>query len=139
MAWPWINVVAVLAFRQRMVRAAVRLMELKTGMRQRLKQINARTVVVFRLVRDLTTREKQFLLSEMVQVKGLMPLLMKERNKQRWTPEDRAELRAHLRRLSSLSPYLVVMVLPGSFLMLPALAWWLDRRRGRNRIQQMPG
>ncbi len=108
-------------------------------MRQRLKQINARTVAVLRLARDLTTREKQFLLSEMVQVKGLMPLLMKERNKQRWTPEDRAELHTHLRRLSSLSPYLVVMVLPGSFLMLPALAWWLDRRRGRNRVQKMPG
>ncbi len=108
-------------------------------MRQRLKQINTRTVAVLSLARYLTTREKQFLLNEMVQVKGLMPLLMKERNKQRWTPEDRAELRTHLRRLSSLSPYLVVMVLPGSFLMLPALAWWLDRRRGRNRVQQMPG
>jgi len=108
-------------------------------MRQRLKQINLRTVAVFRSVRDLTKREKQFLLSEILQIKGLMPLLMKPRNKQRWTLEDRTELRVHLRRLSSLSPYLVVMVLPGSFLMLPALAWWLDRRRGRDRIQQMPG
>ena len=31
-------------------------------------------------------------------------------------------------RLSNLSPYLVVLALPGSFVMLPALAWWLDRR-----------
>ena len=108
-------------------------------MRQRLKQINVRTVAIFRTARDLTTREKQFLLGEILQIRGLMPLLMKERNRQRWTPEDRAELRVHLRRLSNLSPYLIVMVLPGSFLMLPALAWWLDRRRGRNRIQQMPG
>jgi hypothetical protein len=26
-----------------------------------------------------------------------------------------------------------VLALPGSFIMLPALAWWLDRRRNRNR------
>ena len=107
--------------------------------RQRLQQINAQTMAALRSVRDLTAREKQFLLNEILQVRGLMPLLMKPRNKQRWSPADRAELRTHLRRLSSLSPYLVVMVLPGSFLMLPALAWWLDRRRGRNRVQQMPG
>jgi hypothetical protein len=48
-----------------------------------------------------------------------------------WTPEDREELRVHLRRLSSISPYLLVLALPGSFLLLPALAWWLDRRRNR--------
>jgi hypothetical protein len=58
-----------------------------------------------------------------------MPLLMKPRNKQRWTREDRAELRAHVRRLSGLSPYLVLVVLPGAPLTLPLLAWWLDRRR----------
>lgn len=105
-------------------------------MMSRLRAIRLRTASLnaFRTVRDLTDREKKFLLSEILQVKGLMPLLMKPRNKQRWTPEDLAELRAHLRRLSSLSPYLVVMVLPGSFLMLPALAWWLDRRRNRARI-----
>ena len=33
------------------------------------------------------------------------------------------------RRLSHISPYIAVMILPGSFLMLPLLAWWLDRRR----------
>jgi hypothetical protein len=62
-----------------------------------------------------------------------MPLLMKPRNKQRWTPEDKAELQVHLQRLSNISPYLIVLALPGSFILLPALAWWLDRRR--NRVQ----
>jgi hypothetical protein len=38
-----------------------------------------------------------------------------------------------MKRLSRLSPYLVVVVMPGGFFMLPALAWWLDRRRSRNR------
>jgi hypothetical protein len=97
----------------------------------RLREFNLRTLNVVRHVRDLTVREKKFLLNEILQVKGLMPLLMKPRNKQRWTPEDKSELVVHLRRLSRISPYLVVLVMPGGMLMLPALAWWLDRRRNR--------
>jgi hypothetical protein len=89
------------------------------------------SVTVYRTVVSLTEREKKYLLSEILQVRGLMPLLMKPRNKQRWTVEDRAELSTHLRRISVISPYLVVLALPGSFLLLPALAWWLDRRRNR--------
>lgn len=99
----------------------------------RLKQINLRTLNVIRSVRELTVREKQFLLAEILQVRGLMPLLMKPRNKQRWTIEDKAELVVHLKRLSKISPYLVVLMMPGGLLMLPALAWWLDRRRNRIR------
>jgi hypothetical protein len=84
-----------------------------------------------RRVLELAERERRYLLSEMVQVKGLMPVLMKRRNKQKWTREDMAEIRAQLRRLRKLSPYLVVIVMPGGLAMLPVLAWWLDRRRGR--------
>ena len=82
-----------------------------------------------RHVIQLQERERKFLLSEIVQVKGLMPLLMKPRNKQKWSAEDKAELRAHLKRISHISPYIAVMILPGSIVMLPVLAWWLDRRR----------
>jgi hypothetical protein len=78
---------------------------------------------------DLQERERKRILAEAVQIKGLMPLLMKHRNGQRWTKEERAELHAHLRHLSDLSPYLVLVVLPGAPLTLPLLAWWLDRRR----------
>ena len=74
-------------------------------------------------------RERKQLLSEMVKVRGLMPLLMKPRNGERWTSIERAALQEQLRALAYLSPYLVVMVLPGSFVVLPVLAWWLDRRR----------
>jgi hypothetical protein len=56
---------------------------------------------------------------------------MKPRNKQQWSLEDKRELAVHLRRLSSISPYLVVLVMPGGMLALPVLAWWLDRRRNR--------
>lgn len=67
----------------------------------------------------------------MQQTRGLIPILMKQRNGQRWTAEERAQLRGHFNRLSQLSPYLVLVVMPGGFLMLPVFAWWLDRRRLR--------
>ncbi|MCX7183643.1 MAG: hypothetical protein NTW90_00105 [Nitrosospira sp.] len=78
-------------------------------------------------------REKEHLLSEMLQVKGLIPLLMKPRNKQKWTAEDRIELKQQMQRVFRLGPYLAVIALPGSFLLLPALAWWLDQRRNRTK------
>lgn len=77
----------------------------------------------------------RYLFSEILEVKGLMPLLMKPRNKQRWTPEERAELVVYLRRLSNISPYLIVLALPGSFLVLPALGWWFNWRRNRRSLQ----
>ena len=76
-------------------------------------------------------RERKHMLAQFVQIKGLMPLLMKPRNKQKWSKEDKAELMQYLRQLSSLSPYVAVIFLPGGFAMLPVLAWWLDRRRGQ--------
>ncbi|MCC6211475.1 MAG: hypothetical protein IT513_10580 [Burkholderiales bacterium] len=93
-----------------------------------------RAPAVVRQAFELAERERKFLLSELVQVKGLMPVLMKRRNKQKWTPEDLAEIRAQLRRLSKLSPYLVILVMPGGFAVLPVLAWWLDRRRNRRIV-----
>ena len=80
---------------------------------------------------EVANRERKYLVVELSQVRGLMPLLMKPRNKQKWSPEDREELVVHLRRLQRMSPYIAVFVLPGGFAMLPALAWWLDRRRGQ--------
>ncbi|MDP2751697.1 MAG: hypothetical protein Q8O31_03720 [Rhodocyclaceae bacterium] len=56
---------------------------------------------------------------------------MKRRNGVRWTRDDRALLHDQMRALAHLSPYLVILILPGSFAMMPLLAWWLDRRRGR--------
>ena len=99
----------------------------------RIAKFRTASVIAYRSIRDLTEREKKHLLSEILQARGLMPLMMKPRNKQLWTTEDKEELKVHLRRLSNISPYLIVLALPGSFLMLPALAWWLDRRRNRQQ------
>jgi len=75
-------------------------------------------------------RERAQIVVAAARIKGLMPLLMKPRNGGRWTKAERDELQEQLRALMHLSPYLIVLALPGSFLMLPVLAWWLDRRRG---------
>ena len=88
-------------------------------------------IIIVRRFYDTVERERRHLLAEMSQVRGLMPLLMKPRNKMQWTREDKQELKQHLRRLSRMSPYIAVIVLPGGVAMLPALAWWLDRRRVR--------
>lgn len=78
---------------------------------------------------DAQARERDRLLAEVLKIKGLMPLLMKHRNGQRWTPAERRELKSQLKALGEISPYLIVLVLPGSFVLIPMLAWWIDRRR----------
>jgi hypothetical protein len=81
-------------------------------------------------------RHKRHILSEFAQVKGLMPLLMKPRNEQHWTSQDKHELLLHLNRLSRISVYVAVLVMPGGFILMPAMAWWLDRRRGQRVVPQ---
>ncbi len=76
-------------------------------------------------------REARRVLTELMDARGMMPILMKARNGGQWTPAEREELLRHLRRMAHLSPYLIALVMPGSVLLLPAYAWWLDRRRLR--------
>ena len=98
-----------------------------------IPSLRSRATSAFHYVYGLTQREKQHLLAQIQQTRGLMPILMKPRNGQQWSVQDRAELRDHLGRLSRLSPYLVLVVMLGGFLVLPVFAWWLDRRRLRVR------
>ncbi len=74
-------------------------------------------------------RERHKLTAELSKVKGMMPLLMKHRNGGQWSVDERHELIEQLHALAYLSPYLVLLAMPGSFVALPMLAWWLDRRR----------
>jgi hypothetical protein len=76
-------------------------------------------------------RERMRLREELGKMKGALPLLMKPRNGERWNAADRNQLRSMLRAASAVSPYLVVLALPGSLVLLPILAWRLDVRRGR--------
>ena len=79
----------------------------------------------------IVKREKKFLGEEFARTQKMMPLLMKPRNGERWTQEDKRELVAHLKRLSGMGPYVALLLLPGGLALLPLLAWWLDRRRDR--------
>jgi len=76
-------------------------------------------------------REIRRVIGELLAMRGVMPLLMKTRNGGQWTEAERQDLLEHLRRFSHLSPYLLLLLLPGSALLLPLYAWWLDRRRIR--------
>ncbi len=61
-------------------------------------------IIIVRRFYDTVERERRHMLAEMSQVRGLMPLLMKPRNKMQWTREDKHELKQHLRRLTRMSP-----------------------------------
>ena len=73
-------------------------------------------------------RHANAVVSDLVRMRGLMPLLMKNRNGGAWSPEEKAELLDQMRRLSRVSPVLLLLLLPGSAILLPIYAWWLDRR-----------
>lgn len=94
-----------------------------------------RAVFVQRML-EAQERERLQITAELVKVRGFMPLLMKRRNGGRWTVDERHELIEQFHALTHLSPYLVLLALPGSVLALPVLAWWLDRRRQRRCAQE---
>lgn len=78
----------------------------------------------------------RYQLGEMLKVEGLTPLLMRPRHKPRWISDESAEPVVRLRRLLNISSCLIVLVLPGSFLMLPVLGWWFNWRRKRQSPEQ---
>lgn len=85
-----------------------------------------------------TYREKNRLRAEIEQIRGAVPLLMKQRNGGKWTAQDKQEIKAVLRSLTSVSPYLLIWIVPGSMLILPFLAWHLDTRRKRRASVDTP-
>ncbi len=74
-------------------------------------------------------RFRAMALDEVSRFQDFMRLLMKPRNGQAWTTEDRAALRAHLKRAAQTLPILGLFSLPLGSLLLAALAFTLDRRR----------
>jgi len=78
----------------------------------------------------LIVKNKEFILEEILAVKGLMQLIMKQRNtNQEWTKEEIKEIKKHLKNISKVVPALLVFLLPGGSLLLPFLAEILDRRK----------
>ncbi len=77
-------------------------------------------------------KNREFILREILAVKGLMHLLMKNRNTgEKWTKEEKREIKNHLKDISKVIPVIIVFLLPGGSLLLPFLAEVLDRRKKR--------
>ncbi len=81
-------------------------------------------------------RERHRFREELAHIKGAWPLLMKQRKGGTWTPEDKVQLKAMVRSASSVSPYLFIWAIPGSMVLLPFLAWFLDRQRKKLVVER---
>ncbi len=81
-------------------------------------------------------REKHRFRDELVHIKGAWPLLMKQRKGGTWTPDEKVRLKAMVRSASSVSPYLFIWAIPGSMVLLPFLAWFLDRQRRKRAVER---
>ena len=93
--------------------------------------------MIINYFKSLIIKNKAFILEEVLAVKGLMQLLMKPRNTdQKWTREEKREIKIHLKNISKLIPALIVFLLPGGSLLLPFLAEVLDRRKSRRPLVQ---
>lgn len=79
------------------------------------------------------TREKNRLRSELTVMKGSVVWLVRQRRLGHWSAPERTHLRQVMRSASSVSPYLIIWVVPGSMLLLPFLAWFIDHKRKSRR------
>jgi hypothetical protein len=79
-------------------------------------------------------KHRGFILGEILAVKGLMRLMMKVRNTdEKWTKEERKEIKSHLKNISKMVPVIIIFLLPGGTVLLPILAEVIDRRKMRRR------
>ncbi|OGW40219.1 MAG: hypothetical protein A2Y97_06810 [Nitrospirae bacterium RBG_13_39_12] len=73
---------------------------------------------------------KELIIEKVLEVKGLMQLLMKYRNTgQKWSIQEKIEIKMHLKNIARIIPALGIFLLPGGFLFLPFLADIIDRRK----------
>ena len=78
--------------------------------------------------RRVLERNRDFIMKEVIEVKGLLHLLMKYRHEGKpWTGAEKQEIRMHLRNISKVVPVVTIFLLPGGSLLLPFLVDVLDR------------
>ncbi|MGO9015955.1 MAG: hypothetical protein ACLQF0_13375 [Dissulfurispiraceae bacterium] len=98
--------------------------------------------MVGRYLRRLFMANREFILQEVLAGKGIMQLLMKNRNTgEPWTRSELRQLRLHFLRISLVVPAVIIFLLPLGSLLLPLLAEVLDRRkkiRGTTKIEDQP-
>lgn len=84
------------------------------------------------LLDKMISRHKAAIHREAAIIQGFMHLLMKPVNSaEKWTREEKQQIRADLKHLSLFVPALIIFLLPGGSLLLPILADILDRRSDR--------
>jgi len=81
-------------------------------------------------------RARRGIHTRLAAARGLVFVLMKPRNGLVLTAQDKAFLLEEAKTLARRVPLFFVLLLPGGILLLPALAWFLDRRRSARRIRR---
>jgi hypothetical protein len=88
--------------------------------------------MIKKYLRRLIITNKEAILMEVLSITGLMQLLMKPRNTdEKWTREEKKEIKRHLRNVAKIIPEVAVFSLPRGSFLLPILAEVLDRRKIR--------
>jgi len=88
--------------------------------------------MIKKYVKRLIIINKEAILMEVLAIGGLMQLLMKIRNTdEKWTREEKKEIKRHLKNIAKIIPAIALFSLPGGSFLLPILAEALDRRKVR--------
>ena len=88
--------------------------------------------MIKKFLKRLIIIHKEAILMEVLVIKGLMQLLMKIRNTdERWTREEKKEIKNHLKNIAKIVPVVAIFSLPGGSFLLPILAEALDWRKTR--------
>jgi hypothetical protein len=86
--------------------------------------------MITRYIKNLLTKNKEFLLGHVLAVKGLMQLIMKQRNTgEKWTREEKKLIKQHLKTMAMAVPAIIIFLPPGGGILLPLLVDVLDRRK----------
>lgn len=90
--------------------------------------------VIRAFLKRLLIKHKALFFQEAQRISGFLYLLMKQRNTdEKWTLEEKKEIKRNLKILAMYIPILIVFLLPGGSLLLPFLAEVMDRRKKRRR------
>ena len=93
--------------------------------------------MIKKYLKRLILVNKDAILMQVLAIKGLMQLLMKTRNTdERWTREEKTEIKNHLKSIAKIIPAVVIFALPGGSFLLPVLAEALDRRKTRRPLKK---
>jgi len=88
--------------------------------------------MIKKYLKRLIVINKEAILMEVLSIRGLMQLLMKTRNtEEKWTREEKKEIKRHLRNIAKIIPAVAIFSLPGGPFLLSIFTEALDRRKTR--------